>query len=637
MASPVAHRLISRILPSLVLALLLQQSLAYGQSQSLIDFASPAAEQRIKPNGKQGVTFKIVDGKAGKDLEVQCAVAANGSPGVAIRPEGATWDLSAYGAVEVELTNLGTDPLNAFVRVDNPGDWKGSPWDQDRAAIQPGKTGIVKVTFGYTWGAKGYALDASKVSQVLIFSNKVKKDTAFRISAVRATGKPGDKPAGMIEQIKPADGVLLSPEKAVSESAVQVNGATTSLVDAGGRKVTRIAFVSENKNKPSGVTFKPLPGTVWNLTQFTQVEFSLANPGKQPVHVICRVDNPNANNQKDSAVAEATVPAGAKQTVSVSFFAPRPWDGEDKTSRRQFTSDRIVGITLATDAAGVGQAIDLAGVRATVGAPDSLPDWIGKRPPVPGNWTMTFDDEFDGKTVNEKNWELPKDVTASIWDSQAVNVAANAFVEQGYLKIRCEKLTGPKPTDPKLKDRKYATCVITTFDKFAQKYGYFEARMKLPQTMGMWPAFWMMPDRGKDAGVWWQRQDTKNGGMEFDIMEHLVRFGPYRYNIAMHWDGYGKEHKATGSDVYFMPDKDGFVTSGLLWEPGKLTYYCNGKVVGSWTNERISALPGYILLTMPVGGWGTGGYVDEAGLPAYFTVDYVRAWQKDQWAAPAGR
>jgi hypothetical protein len=59
------------------------------------------------------------------------------------------------------------------------------------------------------------------------------------------------------------------------------------------------------------------------------------------------------------------------------------------------------------------------------------------------------------------------------------------------------------------------------------------------------------------------------GGMEIDIMEQLARFGPFRYNSAAHWDGYQKDHKSLGTEhIYGMPDKDGFITSGLLWEPG---------------------------------------------------------------------
>ncbi|MCX7009043.1 MAG: glycoside hydrolase family 16 protein, partial [Kiritimatiellaeota bacterium] len=200
---------------------------------------------------------------------------------------------------------------------------------------------------------------------------------------------------------------------------------------------------------------------------------------------------------------------------------------------------------------------------------------------------------------------------------------------------KCEKPAKVEVADPKLKSRKYVSTVVTTFDKFAQRYGYFEARTKVPATMGMWPAFWMMPDRGKGNGSYWGRQDTKNGGMEIDIMEQRARFGPYRYNIAMHWDGYQKDHKSIGTErVYCMPDKDGFVTTGLLWGPGKLTFYCNGNVVGVWQNERIATVPGYLMFTLPTGGWGTYGNIDDTHLPAYFLVDYVRVWQNAAWAEP---
>jgi hypothetical protein len=37
--------------------------------------------------------------------------------------------------------------------------------------------------------------------------------------------------------------------------------------------------------------------------------------------------------------------------------------------------------------------------------------------------------------------------------------------------------------------------------------------------------------------------------MEFDIMEHLTRWGPNRFNIAMHYDGYGEGHKGVAQIV----------------------------------------------------------------------------------------
>ena len=103
----------------------------------------------------------------------------------------------------------------------------------------------------------------------------------------------------------------------------------------------------------------------------------------------------------------------------------------------------------------------------------------------------------------------------------------------------------------------------------------------------------------------------------------------------MHWDGYGKNHKSTGSDhIYVRADKEGFITSGMLWEPGKLTFYCNGAPVATWSNPRVSNVPGHIMFTLPCGGWG-GNDLDNSGLPDDFVIDWVRAWQREDLAAPA--
>jgi beta-glucanase (GH16 family) len=121
--------------------------------------------------------------------------------------------------------------------------------------------------------------------------------------------------------------------------------------------------------------------------------------------------------------------------------------------------------------------------------------------------------------------------------------------------------------------------------------------------------------------------------MEFDIMEHLTRWGKYRYNVAFHWDGYDKNHKATGSEgLYIMPDKDGYITAGLLWLPGKAVYYANGVEVARWENERISNVQSEMMFTLPMGGWDNSP-LDDALLPDDFVIDYVRAWQRKDLAS----
>ena len=49
-------------------------------------------------------------------------------------------------------------------------------------------------------------------------------------------------------------------------------------------------------------------------------------------------------------------------------------------------------------------------------------------------------------------------------------------------------------------------------------------------------------------------------------------------------------------------------------------------------NDRVATIPGYLMFTLPPGGWGTYGNIDDGKLPAYFLVDYVRVWQNAAWA-----
>ncbi len=118
-------------------------------------------------------------------------------------------------------------------------------------------------------------------------------------------------------------------------------------------------------------------------------------------------------------------------------------------------------------------------------------------------------------------------------------------------------------------------------------------------------------------------------------MEHLTRWGPYRYNIALHFDGYGKEHKSVGSPFnYVQADKDGFITPGLLWLPGSMVFYCNGKELWRWDDPRVSTVPSQFIFEVTTGGWDNNK-VDDKQLPADYLVDYVRVWQRKDLASGA--
>ncbi|MBN2713332.1 MAG: family 16 glycosylhydrolase, partial [Planctomycetes bacterium] len=542
-----------------------------ADDQKLIDFESPDAKAMLSVNAPDNgeCTFDITKGEGNytKVLGVKIKDGANSYPGLTIKPKEGTWDLSKYGRVEVAITNNGEKPVTVCVRVDNEGDWKQSPWSSENTKIDPGKTKTAKVTFGYSWGKPGYKLDSSKVSAILIFTGKPKgTEFNFTVKSVTATGKAGDKPGGFVTRVKPKDGSIIDLSKADAKNLIEERGAT---VELSGDGTAKLSFSPEEKNKWPAAFFAAPEGVIWDLGNFIQVDFSISNPGDKPVRVMCRVDNKGANGSSKCATGIKEIQPGTVDTVTASFIPEKPWNGNIKNSGASISSTDVIGALVFIDKPSEPTSIIVKSIKASNPTP-SVPDWLGKRPPVEGDWVVTFNDDFNGDSIDETKWRY---YGPNYWDKKTRWSKDNMFVKDGMAVMRYEKKKGFHNDDPKEKEKEFTCGFLESYGKWTQLYGYFEARMKLPTAPGLWPAFWMMPDRGKEAGEQWKRQDTKNGGMEFDIMEHLTRWGPNRYNIAMHWNGYQKEHKSIGSTcVYAQPDKDGFITCGVLWQPGLLVY-----------------------------------------------------------------
>jgi beta-glucanase (GH16 family) len=409
------------------------------------------------------------------------------------------------------------------------------------------------------------------------------------------------------------------------------NGAESSL--AGESGAWKVGF----PGKGQSVRIKPPQGK-WDLRDATQVRVKVKNTSNTAASLTARLDSDPGSTE---TVASGTLASGASGEIVISFIPPTPWTGiKDSVKTEwngtkgfgtQFTSDAVTSVTLASEDAAGAHSFEVQSIVAEA-PPVILPDWLGKRPPVEGEWTKTFDEEFNGQAIDLTKWNV---YTANFWDKTSHFSKENVIVENGLAKLRYAKKRGRHNDDPNGKETDYATGFLDTFGKWVQRYGYFEARMKLPKAPGLWPAMWLMPDRGLNSGAQWLRSSTGEGAMEFDVMEFLSRWGGHRYNIAFHWDGYGKEHKQTGSGTtYTGADKDGFITAGLLWTPGQAVIYCNGSVVARWESPRISNVPSDLMFTHVMGGWDNNG-LDDAQLPDEFVIDYVRCWQRKDLASDA--
>jgi beta-glucanase (GH16 family) len=179
------------------------------------------------------------------------------------------------------------------------------------------------------------------------------------------------------------------------------------------------------------------------------------------------------------------------------------------------------------------------------------------------------------------------------------------------------------------------------------RYGYFEARVKLPSGKGLWPAFWLNSDYDKKGRLSWPP--------EIDIFEYVVN-GESEQPDMIHANVAVSETKAQdGSWIYsdknfnrrwnyykapFDMSKD-WHTYGLLWEPGSVTVFLDGKKLFEkrylWVYEDgAEAGPAHILLNLAVGGpWAGKNGIDDSAFPAELQVDYVRACQRSESSSNA--
>ncbi len=249
----------------------------------------------------------------------------------------------------------------------------------------------------------------------------------------------------------------------------------------------------------------------------------------------------------------------------------------------------------------VGFALALQTRAQTASTNEFLPS-----PPPGKQWKLIWHDEFDGSKLDETKWNRQGDWKRrdGYWIKDDAYLSGN-----GTLLLRTRK------------DGERHTCgSIDTRGKFEHAFGYYVARCRMPSQPGHWSAFWMMCSGVNRVG------DEGRDGTEIDIVEMPWRDGKITCNL--HWDGYGKDHKSTGTRVTIPSVTEGFHDYGLLWTADEYVFYVDGKEIWRTTAGGVSQVPEYLLLSEEVGKWG--GDITQAQLPDYFEVDYVRVYEQTQ-------
>ena len=221
-------------------------------------------------------------------------------------------------------------------------------------------------------------------------------------------------------------------------------------------------------------------------------------------------------------------------------------------------------------------------------------------------WEQTFDAPLD---TDLWNFELGNNEG---WGNAELQYYTqdNVSVEDGNLVITARA----EPTN----GFDYSSSRITTQNNFQFQYGRIEARAKLPEGGGTWPAIWMLGSNFSDVG--WPESG------EIDIMEHV---GNDQNTIhgTLHYPGRSGGN-ADGGSISIENASSEFHIYTMEWSAQRIVFLVDGQVYHTYQNSEDSPFHQDFFLIMNVAMGGTfGGAVSADFEESSMEVDYIRVFQ----------
>lgn len=286
-------------------------------------------------------------------------------------------------------------------------------------------------------------------------------------------------------------------------------------------------------------------------------------------------------------------------------------------------------------------------------------------------WKLDWSDEFEGSSLDHTKWKI--NTMPSEDDNNGVRRAGYYVDDEDIIFVNNSNLTiRTKYKDGKLGAGWYTSWVESSVEKhselakegvdyqgYSSMYGYYEVRCIAPPSVGIWSAFWMMPDNSK-AFSSEDEQWTGSDGVEIDVMESPNMYVKGEKNVnthVVHGDDYNNV-KSEKSPNYKVPNMyTTFHTYGVEWNETEYIFYIDG--IETWRSKHtyegrdlgVAKVNEYMILSVEVGGTRENGnmipgYVRDKEknelVPAWcgnpdendksknydFVIDYVRVYKK---------
>jgi hypothetical protein len=249
-------------------------------------------------------------------------------------------------------------------------------------------------------------------------------------------------------------------------------------------------------------------------------------------------------------------------------------------------------------------------------------------PPV--GYQMVFNDEFQGTALNRRKWHTRMIYAGGTLDhlsGETQRYRDTHVVSGGILKLPAKMESDGSVTSAMIRS------------EWTGRYGYFEARVRMPKGIGVFPAFWLNPDVGTDGVLSWPPEIdmfefVNNGKEDTANMLHsgiVCRNPAYPVTLISAQPTWNEQYGYWRAPFDFT---DSFHTIGYEWTPGLARLFVDGKHIYArkcpWVRDDGSPGPNaHVILNFALGGsWAGRHGVDTTALSSSFDIAFVRVWQK---------
>jgi beta-glucanase (GH16 family) len=286
---------------------------------------------------------------------------------------------------------------------------------------------------------------------------------------------------------------------------------------------------------------------------------------------------------------------------------------------------------------GAALRVDMASMtmRSAVVQTERVDTLVGST--VPPGYALVFNDEFTGSSLKRSKWftrYINSNETADRLndEQQRYRDNGNHQLANGLLSLTARKVRSDDPAGIN-----YESGMLRS--DFTFRYGYVEARVRMPGGRGVWPAFWLASDVDGQGRIGWPPEidifEVVNNGVEDTLdMLHTGVIQPQGAAPAPHL--YADPSYSPTWTYWRAPYRfnDGWHTVAVEWTPEGVTTFVDGRRIVTraytWTRSDGSpAGPAHILLNLAIGGSWAGRYgIDDGAFPQSLQVNWVRVYQK---------